>query len=848
MPKDTSKFGKVIVKDQIVTFTDSTISGSNILYRCYKNFTATQSVRDVINSGVYKIVGGNPIDSNTYSTVYKTKKLITDSLGRFWDSTRTKVYVASQGVVTDSAYIKKQISDSLNLSFKAADSNTLRNPITLSYFNANNGGSVDSSVYSTVFNTNRLISDSIKNNKQGLDEVLSVCDSTERNIKVNSLSLGNYTYGDGIKYSTVICDPELGFGAIDEFNNTMFSIGFFNNLLLGNRIASTSSRIDSLKGTLNLSYLNITEDKTQYFQDKNGTIALLSDIPDTTFLSQTYRKLDNHDSLKNLAERSYNSLTDKPTSTTILNNFQEAIDSTKINTSRTQSIFSPKGNATNIDFILSPKGNGCISANKADSTWTGGYKRGVNAVDWQTNRSNASYVASGGSSVISGGVDNTASGVQCVVSGGYNNTASISADVVSGGRYNVASGGNSTVSGGQENNATGSWSTVAGGYRSTASNDYTFAVGSNAQATNLHSVAIGGYSAYSHGVFSTVIGGYGSEAYGFHSGSYNSTGAISRGAFSIALGGIGIVANDRAEVVTGLFPTIKTSNVPLDSICPDTSRLYCIGNGNSTSTRSNAFEVYKGGTVLAPSATIAKINSAPTYALITKEYAATRDTVGHGVINYNVGSKMDTASPHIWAKIQGTPTRATSTTFTITGDYSSYIAKGLVIKWTETNTIRCAMVSIPSTFSSPNTTITIIGDTIVSGGFDASSVKYYLGEVTEIKFAYAGVVGAVDTNIMNSYYAKQPMRIFGADLQTGVAGVTNSTTFDINKNWVSMFSVKPTLATTVRSSPTPFKAITYTSLALGDKITIDCDAIQSTQSQDAYIQLYSIPTRILNLP
>ena len=205
----------------------------------------------------------------------------------------------------------------------------------------------------------------------------------------------------------------------------------------------------------------------------------------------------------------------------------------------------------------------------------------------------------------------------------------------------------------------------------------------------------------------------------------------------------------------------------------------------------------------------------------------------------------------VWADISGTPTRASSTTFTTTGDLTSYIAKGMVIKWTENTTVRCGMVSIPSTFGSPNTTVTMIGDTIVAAGFDVGSVKYYMGEVTQARFAYAGTVGAVDTNVFNAYYATQPMRVLGADLQVGTSGTTNNSTFDINKKYSisgTMFSVKPTLATTVKSSPTPFTAVHNTSLALGDKVLIDCDAIQTTSAIDAYIQLYLFPSRILTQP
>ncbi len=91
------------------------------------------------------------------------------------------------------------------------------------------------------------------------------------------------------------------------------------------------------------------------------------------------------------------------------------------------------------------------------------------------------------------------------------------------------------------------------------------------------------------------------------------------------------------------------------------------------------------------------------------------------------------------------------------------------------------------------------------------------------------------------------MRVLGADLQVGTAGTTNSTTIDINKGGTTMFTTKPTLATTVATSPTPFTADSATSLALADKVTVDIDAVQTTAAIDLYAQLYLWPTRLNNL-
>ena len=61
-----------------------------------------------------------------------------------------------------------------------------------------------------------------------------------------------------------------------------------------------------------------------------------------------------------------------------------------------------------------------------------------------------------------------------------------------------------------------------------------------------------------------------------------------------------------------------------------------------------------------------------------------------------------------------------------------------------------------------------------------------------------------------------------------------------------MFTTKPTLATTVASSPTPFTADNATSLALNDKVTLDIDAIQTVSAVDLYVKLYLLPTKMIN--
>ena len=205
----------------------------------------------------------------------------------------------------------------------------------------------------------------------------------------------------------------------------------------------------------------------------------------------------------------------------------------------------------------------------------------------------------------------------------------------------------------------------------------------------------------------------------------------------------------------------------------------------------------------------------------------------------------------IWATMPWTPTRTSNTTFTVTWDVTSYVSKWMIIKWTESSTVRCAMVSIPSTYSAPDTTITIVGDTMAS--IDASSLKYCTTVWAEnfiARFAIWWKIWANWTNVTNSDFASLwPCRVIWADLEVWtVASTSWSTTIDINKNGSTMFTTKPTLAYNVKASPLTFTADSWTSLALNDEVTIDIDWVTSTTyPTDLYVKLYYFPTRILSL-
>jgi len=154
------------------------------------------------------------------------------------------------------------------------------------------------------------------------------------------------------------------------------------------------------------------------------------------------------------------------------------VEINKANNALTQNtaVIKSVGSDADIGLALMPKGNGAITAQVPDGTVTGGNARGQYAVDLQMFRAANTQVASGYSSTVAGG---------------YNNTASNTYSTVAGGKDNMASANFSTVAGGWGNTASGAISTVAGGYYNTASGQHSFATNTENFATGLSSSAFG---------------------------------------------------------------------------------------------------------------------------------------------------------------------------------------------------------------------------------------------------------------------------------------------------------------------------------------------------------------------
>ena len=194
---------------------------------------------------------------------------------------------------------------------------------------------------------------------------------------------------------------------------------------------------------------------------------------------------------------------------------------------------------TNADFAIVPKGNGAFMLDIPDNTTAGGNKRGTNAVDLATTRSNAANVASGNYS-FNGGQDSTSSGTNSFAFGqssstGTNSTAIGSAQATQNyasafgqgvaSAANSFAGGGSTTASGQRSTAFGLSNTSSGigsfgaGQSNVSSGDQSHCLGESNTASGHSSTCLGNtntanadYSS-AFGLNAHVFGVYGRKAY-----------------------------------------------------------------------------------------------------------------------------------------------------------------------------------------------------------------------------------------------------------------------------------------------------------------------------------------------
>jgi hypothetical protein len=212
-----------------------------------------------------------------------------------------------------------------------------------------------------------------------------------------------------------------------------------------------------------------------------------------------------------------------------------------------------------------------------------------------------------GNSTIASGTGAVAWGYNTTASGSY--TTASGYETVASGSYSTASGLRTLASDfyanawGGYTEATDNYTTAWGSYTK-ATNQYATAWGRNTQATGLYSTAWG-FGSLASNYFATAWGGASTQATGSYStawGSYTlassyyatawGSGTTASGSHSTAFG-VYTIAPSAYETALGSY---GTSYTPASVTGWDASdRLFSIGNGVGTGTRSDAFSIQKNG-------------------------------------------------------------------------------------------------------------------------------------------------------------------------------------------------------------------------------------------------------------
>ena len=257
------------------------------------------------------------------------------------------------------------------------------------------------------------------------------------------------------------------------------------------------------------------------------------------------------------------------------------------------------------------------------------------------------HIVSGLYGTIAGGSVNTASGNYSTISGGYENTISSTYGFIGGGENNSITGGtHSVIAGGKDNIAGGDYyNTIAGGLQNTVSGGYFNTISGGRLNTNSgyystiaggqkHNISggynntiSGGYQNTTSGYYNTIGGGNKNTSSGYYSTIAGGDRNTITGRYSFIGGGLFNEANSYGEIALGIYPTIISGNA---STWVGSDRLFNLGNGKTSGTKSDAFTIYKDGRIEAPSLAISGITG--NTQLITKEYADANYSGGGGGI------------------------------------------------------------------------------------------------------------------------------------------------------------------------------------------------------------------------
>lgn len=195
-----------------------------------------------------------------------------------------------------------------------------------------------------------------------------------------------------------------------------------------------------------------------------------------------------------------------------------------------------------------------------------------------------------------------------------------------------------------------------------------------------------------------------------------------------------------------------------------------------------------------------------------------------------------TAAASFWTSFSGA--YASGTTITVATDLTGLFKKGVVLKWQKSdNTFKTGMV-ISSSYSSPNTTITIVGSAVEANDKNF----YYAGEMAnKITFIIAGNQ-STGTDVSKTWYPSTDVYPISVDATVKTAGTTNATTYDINDDSTTIITTKPSIASGATTDLNNVVDTPTTVIAAASAVTVDIDAASTTQAIDGYIDLFYFPT------
>lgn len=194
-----------------------------------------------------------------------------------------------------------------------------------------------------------------------------------------------------------------------------------------------------------------------------------------------------------------------------------------------------------------------------------------------------------------------------------------------------------------------------------------------------------------------------------------------------------------------------------------------------------------------------------------------------------------TAAASFWTSYSGA--YASGTTITVATDLTGIFKKGVSLKWlSSADALKIGKV-VSSSYSSPNTTITIVGSTV-----EANDKSFYYGaDVMSETFIVPGNQ-STGTNVSKTWTAKTEIYPISVDAVVSTAGTTNSTDYDVNDDGTTIIATKPAIASTATTDLDNVVSAPTTAIAVNSVVTVDIDAASTTQAIDGYITLFYLPS------